>query len=189
MITVLAVGLLLLTGVMTVSVRSQEVNEDEEFNEGYWEGRFEITEIRLDSIDVPDFVEYGDEFEAVGKAHYAHLFPEVYNSSISEEDLEDYRFTIRESVEKEILVEVPSEEIDFSPGENYSTFEADIPTENIDERGDYVLQLEVLPEDESEYKTIEETLTVWKIPLSGLVITTVIIIVLLSVLLMTWKRN
>ncbi|MBS3781328.1 MAG: hypothetical protein KGY68_01825 [Candidatus Thermoplasmatota archaeon] len=133
--------------------------EGVEFPYGYWPAQFNVQEIRLDSVESSDEVTIGDEFEASGTGHYAHLYPEPEKIALTEEHIDDYRFTLRDEYQGEILVEVPSEEIDFTPEEGFSSFEAVIPTEDIEEGGDYTLQFEILEAGEEEYITAGKIIT------------------------------
>ncbi len=147
-----------------LSLEATEITEEEyEFEYGYWSDQFDITYVRLDSIDAPDTVEIGDEFDSTGKGQYIYLFPEPDEISLLEEHLEDYRFTIRESLENDILVEVPADDVDLIPKQdhNYSVFEATLPTEGLEE-GDYNLVLEALEDGRNEYSTICKNLTLFE---------------------------
>jgi len=160
------------TQEIVTSVNDEKINKTEvtleggetkaetyKFDAGYWSDKFEITEVKLDSVKAPDLVELGDEFEANGTGHYAYKFPESEEEALTEDHLEDYRFTIRNETGGDILMEVPAEEIELTPKENFSTFDAMIPTEGIESKGEYVLQLEALGNHEARYKTISTNLT------------------------------
>ncbi|MFP4184971.1 MAG: CARDB domain-containing protein [Thermoplasmata archaeon] len=131
-----------------------------EFPYGYWPAQFNVQEIRLDSIESSDTIPIGDELEASGIGHYAHLYPEPEKIALTEEHIEDYRFTLRDEYEGEILVEVPAKEIDFTAQEGFSSFETVIPTEDVEEGGDYTLQFEILENGEEEYITAGKIITV-----------------------------
>jgi len=130
-----------------------------EFPYGYWPAQFEVQEVRLDSIETPDRVEIGEEFEASGIGYYAHLYPELEKLALTEDHLDDYRFTLRDEYEGEILVEVTAEDIDFIQKDGFSSFEAVISTEKIDIEGDYTLQLEVLGVGEEIFTTAGKIVT------------------------------
>lgn len=137
-----------------------EISYTTKYDSGYWSDQFTIEEVRLDSLIAPDTVELGEEFEAKGTGHNAHLFPEVYEEALTQDHLDDHRFTIRNDTDEDILVEVPEEDIELIPQENHSDFEAVIPTEDLESEGEYVVQFEVLGEDEDSYTIRSEDLTV-----------------------------
>jgi len=129
-----------------------------QFNASYWSEQFTIETVELDSIWSPDRVELGEEFEANGTGYYDYVFPEKGEVALREDHMEDYRFTLRNKSEEDILIKVPADEIELTPKENYSTFEASVPTEGLEE-GNYTLQLEALQDGMYDYRSVSRNLT------------------------------
>ncbi len=133
---------------------------DMEFPYGYWAAQFEVKEVRLDSIDAPDHVMIGDDFEASGTGHYAQLYPLPDKEPLTEDNMEEYRFTLRDEFDGEILLVLDEDDITLTKGDTYSTFEAKIPTDELESEGHYSMQLEVLGVGESSFKTINAMVVV-----------------------------
>ncbi len=134
-----------------------EEAEGVEFEYGYWADQFDIQEVRLDSISAPTTVNLGEEFDADGTGHYAHLYPLPDEVALTEENMEDYRFTLREDLGGEIMVEVPADDIELEPQDTFSEFFATIPTEDVERGGHYSLQLEAMGIGDPVYTTIATT--------------------------------
>ncbi len=131
-----------------------EEAEGVEFPYGYWAAQFEAQEVRLDSISAPTTVNLGEEFDADGTGHFAELYPDYNELSLTEENMENYRFTIREDLGGEIMLEVPADDIELEPQDTFSEFFATIPTEDVERGGHYSLQLEAMGIGDPVYTTM-----------------------------------
>ncbi len=138
-----------------------EEAEGHEFEYGYWPEQFDISEIRLDHIEEVDPVALGDPIEARGEGHYAQSYPFVDKGPLTEDNMDEWRFTLRRGPNGEILEEVREEDITLIEKDTYSIFEATIPTTNVDRRGHYSLQLEVRGKDEPVFTTIDTYVIVY----------------------------
>ncbi|MFW6064923.1 MAG: Ig-like domain-containing protein [Candidatus Natronoplasma sp.] len=119
-----------------------EEAEGETFEYGYWSEQFEIAGARMDYVEAPEEATIGEEIEASGTGAWEELFPEPGEVELTEDELNDYRYTLRDELNGEILVEVTSDDIELTPEGSYSSFNATIPTEELEEGGAYTLQLE-----------------------------------------------
>ncbi len=137
-----------------------EEAEGVELPYGYWAAQFDVQETRLNNITASTTVTLGEDFDAEGTGHYAHLYPEHDEVALTEDNMDDYRFTLRKSLGGEIVKEISADEIELKPQDGYSEFFATISTDDIDRGGHYTLQLEVKGADESTYTTIDTTVIV-----------------------------
>ncbi|MFP4608318.1 MAG: InlB B-repeat-containing protein, partial [Candidatus Aenigmatarchaeota archaeon] len=130
------------------------------FEYGYWAEQFDISEVRLDSINAPDVVNLGEEFDADGSGHLANLYPEPEELALTEDNMEDYRFTLRTELGGEIVVEVGANDVDLDPQDTFTDFMASIPTEDLDRGGHYTLQLEARGIEDPTYTTMSTTVVI-----------------------------
>ncbi|MBS3817670.1 MAG: hypothetical protein KGY76_08930 [Candidatus Thermoplasmatota archaeon] len=133
---------------------------------GYWSEQFDIKSIEFDNIDSPIYV--SDDFSAEGTGHLQLTFPEIDQQVLEEEDLDDYRFTLRNK-DRVIEKEVSRENIDLTPQANSSTFAATIPTEGVT-AGHKALTLEVKAPCTTGWKSIETTVVFLPPPQPPLVV-------------------
>jgi len=131
------------------------------YENGYWSEQFEIEEIRFDILEIPVSVERGEDIEVSADGHYAFLFPETRREALGEH-MEDYRFTVRDEMGGDILVEVGADEIDLTDFDDFSEFSGLIPTDDVDP-GEYWVTVEALPLGEDDWSfavTIADTVAV-----------------------------
>ncbi|MFP3872497.1 MAG: InlB B-repeat-containing protein [Candidatus Aenigmatarchaeota archaeon] len=130
------------------------------FEYGYWPAQFEYSEARLDTIDAPAVVDLGTEFDVNASGHHAQLYPVPDESALTEDNMQDYRFTLRDELGGEILVEVGAEDITLDPQDTFTDFLATIPTAGIESGGYYELQLEVMGDNASTFKSLGTTVLI-----------------------------
>jgi len=129
------------------------------FEYGYWADQFEIKGVRLDCIDAPDEAALGDEIEASGTGVWEESFPEPEEKALEEEDLDNYRYTLRGEFMGEIYETVPMEEIELTPEDGFSTFDATIPTDNVQAGSTYTLHLEARAEEDDPWTMVSHKIT------------------------------
>jgi len=145
---------------LTLGEGEQEIVE---FPYGYWAEQFEIEGIRLDFIDAPEELDLGEDIEASGTGSWETLFPEPEIRELTEDDLDSYRFTLRdEFMGTEIYETVTMDDIELTPEDGFSTFDATIPTDEVPEGGTYTLQLEARSTPDEPWTIVTHTITLFE---------------------------
>ncbi|MBS3816029.1 MAG: hypothetical protein KGY76_00510 [Candidatus Thermoplasmatota archaeon] len=123
---------------------------------GYWSEQFEIANIEMDQLNADRYIDIGTDFQASGEGFIQLTFPETGTEAINENNLADYRFTIRDD-DGAIIHEVPSENITLTPQDGYSAFEATISTQGL-APGHRQLMLEAKETGSPSWTTISTTI-------------------------------
>jgi len=138
--------------------------EDEEytFEYGYWSDQFEIERARMQTVVLEeDELDIGEDIEASGTGIWEALFPEPDERELTEDDLVDYRYTLRDAAGDPVVI-VDSDDVELIPEGDFSTFEATIPTDDVEEGGTYTVQLEGRDDPDRPYDTALAIVTLFE---------------------------